>query len=658
MFKKQFKIASQHLISAKDRKKMKLDMIAQHFDKESVEKLFVYADSLTAQKLEKSKITIYRDEADPLIVDSTSGKDYFPSVYCLMMFPDLVKIVFELKHEVEHFLYNGAQLMWPGIANFGSLPDFQGDEVVAIKTSEGKIIAVGAIACPKRALEAIGKIEGVAAYILHICDDQLFETGSKVEKKPLFKKKTAGELQKQAEDQAINNSEPQNEDEEEADDDVLAFYKQINKSKNTNGTKSTNLKKSGKTMGKSRGLNKDDSDEEHTKQKRAKKRTEEKEKPIGKVLTDDEKCEQKDKAEGNQSTKDMDNKLLEAVLNCMILSLKDDDLPMENANLWNNHILLCRHPDSILDIKASSYKKLGKFFAHLDKLGMITYKEATKKSATPSITQINRKHGLVSGWEPTVSCPMAKEVEERPAKENVQIISYEITNMCKPSNVLRKYLSLTLEAEFISNDEMEKRVREFLKKGNLLQKDQVVVNEALRKDFGIPNEESDDEAGDIDDDEITESKAKPDPKEKKIPNGQLQTIKMTKFMQLLSKHQTFIYKILDLKSKKETTKQGRFEGVSIFAEKAHNKFVTRVTSLSMFGLNVDQLVSEWQVKFATNGSIHEVTFNKQHVKEIHLQGIFIDEIKEYLTLQLKIPESLINTINKVDKKKKKNTKQM
>lgn len=667
MFKKPFKVASQHVIAAKDRKKMRQDLSDQ-LDKDSVEKLFIYAETITAQKLEKSKIIIYRDETDPLIIDSTSNKDYFPTVYAVMMFPDLVKHVFTLKPDVEKFLKNGAQLMWPGVANFENLPDFKGDEVVAIKTSEGKVIAIGAIACPKQALEATEKMEGIAAYILHILDDQLFESGSKQEKGVLFRKPTAEELKKKEEEEKAKEGKK---DDEEENEDLLTFYKQLNKNKTTGGVKTNNLKKNiikapAKSKANAREDNSDDEGgKKGKKKKEAPKASGKNQKESKQEKDGEEEDEETKEGDGNQvSTKEMDKHLMEAFLNCLILSLDEDDLPIENANLWNNHILLCRTPGTILDIKNSSYKKLGKFFAHMDKLGIITYKEATKKSSTPSITHINRKNPTLSEWEPTISAPMAKEVEEKETKEEKQTITHEIVNMCKPDSLLKKYLNLAQDAEFITHDEMERKVKDFLKKANLLQKDQVIVNDMLRDDFNIEVEESEDEEADKKSeesgDEIKETKKKEDEDKKKKKNVKAPavTIKLTKFMQMLEKHLTYLYKIIDLKTKKETIKQGKFEGINIFAEKAHNKFVTRVTSLSVFGLNLEALLSEWQVKFATSGSIHEVVINKHHVKEISLQGIFLDEIKDYLTTIIKIPESLIVTVNKVDKKKKKGTKQM
>jgi translation initiation factor 2D len=53
-------------------------------------------------------------------------------------------------------------------------------------------------------------------------------------------------------------------------------------------------------------------------------------------------------------------------------------------------------------MKNSSYKKIGKFFQSLSKLGVIEYKEA-KKGSNPMITKINMNHPKVKDWTPTIN---------------------------------------------------------------------------------------------------------------------------------------------------------------------------------------------------------------------------------------------------------------
>ena len=676
MFKKRLKINAQHTISTKDRKKLKQEL-HQQFDRDTVDKFFEYSEKLDQQKVEKSKIVIYSDESDPLLVDSTSNRDYFPTVYCMNLFPTFVKIVLELNSGVEKFLQKGAQLMWPGVVNFADLPDFKIDEVVGIKTGDGRFVAIGALACSKKELEVAEKREGIAAYILHVEGDTLFDFGSKTVKQPVFQKAAVAapaEAQEKAEgeDDSAPAKEKEKVDKDKDDDendDTLAFYKQLNKNKGGAQIKTQNLKKGVQTFStktKQAKNNASEFDDDNPKQK-GKKGAKGKNKETTIAKEDNNENEDEDKKDDQNttkesnavSTKDMDAYILEAFLNAIVLSLDDSDLPIENANLWNNHILPCRPTGVELDLKYSSHKKLGKFFNAMDKLGLITYKEASKKSAVPQITVIHKENKKISDWEATISAPLSKESEEKEKAPMKHEITHSIENLCKPDSLLKKYLGLAPSVEFIPYEEMDKRIREFLKKANLIQKDNVVVNEQLKDDFHINLQDDDDEDEEKSEESEDEDKVKEDKnhdkeaaKKKKVQKAPATTIKLSRFMQIIEKHLTYVYKITDLKTKKEVTKQGKFEGITIYAEKAHNKFITRVSSLGSYGINLDALLSEWQIKFATSGSIHEAA-NKSHTKEITLQGTFLDEVKDYLMSTYKLQESMINLVNKVDKKKKK-----
>ncbi len=91
-------------------------------------------EDLFKSKVAKSKTRIYGTKENPLFVDASGkNKDIFPTLYCVMMYPDILtnnkRIV--LKEGVERFLFKGSHLMWPGINNPNDI-DVQVDEMVAI----------------------------------------------------------------------------------------------------------------------------------------------------------------------------------------------------------------------------------------------------------------------------------------------------------------------------------------------------------------------------------------------------------------------------------------------------------------------------------------------------------------------------------------------
>jgi len=69
--------------------------------------------------------------------------------------------------------------MWPGVRDFSGLGHFEKDQVVGIRTAKGEIIAVGAMGCSLKEFQSNADKSGVAVYILHYFNDQLWAQGPK-----------------------------------------------------------------------------------------------------------------------------------------------------------------------------------------------------------------------------------------------------------------------------------------------------------------------------------------------------------------------------------------------------------------------------------------------------------------------------------------------
>lgn len=76
-----------------------------------------------------------------------------------------------------------------------------------------------------------------------------------------------------------------------------------------------------------------------------------------------------------EEQKKMDQFIMEAFLNAVKISIDfKNDLPIETGKLWLEHIVPCKGPDcDNLDLKLSSYKKIGKFLTTLKKKGLVQY---------------------------------------------------------------------------------------------------------------------------------------------------------------------------------------------------------------------------------------------------------------------------------------------
>jgi len=82
---------------------------------------------------------------------------------------------------------------------------------------------------------------------------------------------------------------------------------------------------------------------------------------------------------------------MEAFLTALKISLDDKDLPCEAGEFYSNHLLPCKKEGIFIDLKNTSYKKMGKFLQSMTKLGFIEFKES-KKGAGPQIIKVNRQH--------------------------------------------------------------------------------------------------------------------------------------------------------------------------------------------------------------------------------------------------------------------------
>jgi len=175
MFKKPIKVSSNNSLSGKDVKKIVADL-SKFLDPVSVSALLEQNKPvITINKLSGSKMVLYSIDNIPILVDATGKGDYFPSLYAIHLYPTLAKPV-EINPGVDSFILNGANLMWPGVKNPTEMDKFAKDDVRYIKTSDNKIIGLGAMACSYDELKSKGPT-GTAMLLLHIIDDKLWAFG-------------------------------------------------------------------------------------------------------------------------------------------------------------------------------------------------------------------------------------------------------------------------------------------------------------------------------------------------------------------------------------------------------------------------------------------------------------------------------------------------
>jgi hypothetical protein len=114
MFKKDFEFSSENPLSSKDRKNLRKQLGAA-FDDDSVGKLFLEFDTIILKKVEKSKMSLYCSESDPLFVDASSKGDFFPTIYALQMCPQLISGYACLHAGAEKFGLKGSPIDFKGV---------------------------------------------------------------------------------------------------------------------------------------------------------------------------------------------------------------------------------------------------------------------------------------------------------------------------------------------------------------------------------------------------------------------------------------------------------------------------------------------------------------------------------------------------------------
>jgi hypothetical protein len=95
------------------------------------------------------------------------------------------------------------------------------------------------------------------------------------------------------------------------------------------------------------------------------------------------------------------------------------------VQLWNAHVLPARTAGSHLDVRQSSYKKLGDFLKAKVKEGLLDT-QVDKKTKEAKLVRVNRSHPAYCQYVPSHSTAAAAEAAaagEEKAKEQLEVIS-------------------------------------------------------------------------------------------------------------------------------------------------------------------------------------------------------------------------------------------
>ncbi|KAI3684614.1 hypothetical protein L6452_33838 [Arctium lappa] len=602
MFKKSVEAKSQQRLSGADRKKLKRT-IKERFPNASDSDL----DTLIPPKVEitvskhPNRVLIYSLEGGlPMFFDVDSrGTSIFPTVFALWKVPHLLPAFILKGGEVSRYVIGGADLMFPGISiDSEGLPEFLSGEPWVVKVPGNPApIAVGST-CMSSSEALKAGLRGKALKINHHYRDALWESaeGRYVPnagflEDVVFEDPSTQQCDLSHADAANHNSDGDNGELEAGMDGPDASYPDSSSKMQEN----PNIAQQVTT---------DLGDLTVTENVQSDKGIVEDQNPL--------------------SVEDIDALLDKCLLQVFYTTLKDKDLPIAGSTLWANHILPCRPPGTVLDIKKSSHKKLSKWLQSKSSEGLISSKEDKHKKEV-MVLAVNRKHPGYTSFKPEKPQVEKNEQTVDLAKE-VDINRMEVVEIYKPSvHVNPIFTSVGADTrQLYSASEASEVVFAYVEKENLVRptNKSIVVLDAILCDALFKGA-------------IKKGSTYPSEIHKK-------DLAPTFINRMQAHHQV-------TRGKESVVRKGGLKPLQIMTERRQgNKKVTKLSGMESFLIDAEPLASELQKKFACSTSVTELPGKKGH--EVLVQGGVIDVLARYLVEQYGIPKKYIEVLDKTARK--------
>uniref|UniRef100_A0A182ITF1 Uncharacterized protein n=1 Tax=Anopheles atroparvus TaxID=41427 RepID=A0A182ITF1_ANOAO len=359
MFIKPYRIKSNILVPGSERKKLRQRVMTQfgRADDEStaspLAELFGNRMKVCTVKIityHDEPVTVYTSDKRPIFFE-VSGR-LVPTVYTLWSCPDLVP-AFTTQPTVLPKLANGADLMIPGIVKQGTGPASWGrhrkDDIVAVNlTSNRAAVGVGLLAHSSDDLYMCGG-RGVCVKMLHVFGDKLWGMEPSVcQQVPL--QGSVVSVPTESDFPPLGSEKPK---------PVEAPIKQV-----TKALQSANLNVDNGTENDGDGSSSEE--------------------------------ESEDPAEEEETPPNPDDQIKSAFLNALKLHGKKIQLPLLTSTFYPQYVQP-EIPEGV-EMKKTSYKKVGTFFKRMAEEGLIEIKE--EKKGIEKVTSVNLEHPDVLSFYP------------------------------------------------------------------------------------------------------------------------------------------------------------------------------------------------------------------------------------------------------------------
>ncbi|KAL4559634.1 hypothetical protein LXL04_031777 [Taraxacum kok-saghyz] len=596
MFKKSVEAKAQQRLSGADRKKLKRT-IKERFPNASDTDL----DTLIPPKVEvtvskhPNRVLIYSLEGGlPIFFDVDSrGTTIFPTVYALWKVPHLLPAFILKGGEVSRYMIGGADLMFPGISiDSEGLPEFLAGQPWAVKVPGNPApFAVGST-CMSSSEALKAGLRGKALKITHHYRDALWESaeGRYVPNAGFLEDVVFG-------DPSFSTTDPSSDQENIIDNQELeASIDDLDANYPDSSSKVDPTQQVRTDLGDLKVTDNAESD---------------------KGVADDQ---------NTLSVEDVDALLDKCLLQAFYTSLKDKDLPIAGSTLWANHVLPCRPPGTVLDIKKSSHKKLSKWLQSKSSEGLISSKEDKHKKEV-MVVSINRKHPLYTSFKP--SKQQIEKPEQQIADPTIETdtnTTMEVIEIYKPSvHVNPIFTSVGADTrQLYTASEASQVVYAYVEKENLVKptNKSVVVLDAILCDALFKGA-------------IKKGTTYPSEIHKKDLGPS--------FVSRMQAHHQVV------RGKESVVRKGGLKPLQIMTERRQgNKKVTKVSGMESFLIDAETFASELQKKFACSTSVTELPGKKGY--EVLIQGGVIDVLARYLVEQYGIPKKYIEVLDKTARK--------
>ena len=342
-----------------------------------------------------TRLHVYAVGGIPMFVDNT-GKlngDILPTVFALQVNPELLPTVYVIP-DVSRYILNGADLMWPGIYDDAFQPTTKNALVSISCIGNPTPFAIGRATSDAEQPRAKGKAVTVIHYWTdHLCKACPVKEAFQID--GFFEDRIRPTLTREQLQTAISTEQEEEEEDEENeeeastcsginldeallqdddDEEGVALDSSVPKEedKNSDSDGDSDTPKKGKR---------------HERMEALKAKKEQKSKSKKKSTPEPTTSERE------LSPEEMDD----VILGCCAAGLSKmtkADLPMLVSTFYSQWMLPCRPADVSINLKKSSFKKIGNLITLLMKEGVMTIKQ--KKAGVDNIVDIDKKKKFFS----------------------------------------------------------------------------------------------------------------------------------------------------------------------------------------------------------------------------------------------------------------------